>query len=64
MAGVAGFEPANGGIKSHCLTAWPHPNILRAYSIPLTPLKANDLNLLPKFLEENLQDLFELLLDF
>ena len=28
MAGVAGFEPAHGGIKSRCLTAWPHPNLI------------------------------------
>tara|TARA_B100000700_G_scaffold234256_1_gene259637 strand:- start:4205 stop:4336 length:132 start_codon:yes stop_codon:yes gene_type:complete len=27
LAGEAGFEPANGGIKSRCLTAWPLPNI-------------------------------------
>ena len=23
--GVAGFEPANGGVKVHSLTAWRHP---------------------------------------
>ena len=28
MAGVAGFEPAHGGIKSRCLTAWPHPKLI------------------------------------
>ena len=28
MAGVAGFEPAHHGIKTRCLTAWLHPNIL------------------------------------
>ena len=27
MAGMAGFEPANDGVKVHCLTAWRHPNI-------------------------------------
>ena len=27
MAGVAGFEPANAGVKVRCLTAWLHPNI-------------------------------------
>lgn len=27
MVGVAGFEPAHGGIKSRCLTTWRHPNI-------------------------------------
>jgi hypothetical protein len=26
MAGVAGFEPANAGIKSRCLTTWRHPS--------------------------------------
>jgi hypothetical protein len=25
MAGVAGFEPTNDGIKSRCLTAWRYP---------------------------------------
>ncbi len=25
MAGVAGFEPTNAGIKIPCLTAWRHP---------------------------------------
>jgi hypothetical protein len=25
MAGVAGFEPAHGGIKTRCLTAWLYP---------------------------------------
>ena len=25
MAGVAGFEPANDGIKIRCLTAWRYP---------------------------------------
>ncbi len=27
LAGVAGFEPTNAGIKIPCLTAWRHPNI-------------------------------------
>ena len=26
MAGVEGFEPPNGGIKTRCLTTWRHPN--------------------------------------
>jgi hypothetical protein len=25
LAGVAGFEPANGDTKNRCLTTWPHP---------------------------------------
>ena len=28
LAGVAGFEPTNAGVKVLCLTAWRHPNIL------------------------------------
>ena len=27
LAGVAGFEPTNAGVKVQCLTAWRHPNI-------------------------------------
>ena len=26
LAGVRGFEPRNGGIRIHCLTAWRYPN--------------------------------------
>lgn len=34
LAGAAGFEPANGGIKSRCLTTWRRPNgPVRARSI-------------------------------
>ena len=25
LAGMAGFEPANDGVKVRCLTAWLHP---------------------------------------
>ncbi len=25
MAGMAGFEPTNDGVKVRCLTAWLHP---------------------------------------
>ncbi len=25
MAGVPGFEPGHGGIRTRCLTAWLHP---------------------------------------
>ena len=28
LAGMAGFEPANDGIKTRCLTAWRHPNCI------------------------------------
>ena len=31
MAGVAGLEPANAGVKVPCLTTWRHPNIVRFY---------------------------------
>ena len=27
MAGVAGLEPANAGVKVPCLTTWLHPNL-------------------------------------
>ncbi len=29
LAGTAGFEPANDGTKTRCLTTWPRPNNLR-----------------------------------
>src|SRR6187401_725087 len=28
LAGVEGFEPPNGGIKTRCLTAWRHPSVI------------------------------------
>ena len=28
MAGVAGFEPANSGVKVRCVTSSPYPSIL------------------------------------
>lgn len=28
MAGMAGFEPADEGVKVPCLTPWRHPNIM------------------------------------
>ena len=34
LAGAAGFEPANGGIKSRCLTTWRRPSMEGApYSV-------------------------------
>ena len=27
MAGIAGFEPTNTGVKVPCLTAWQYPNM-------------------------------------
>ncbi len=40
MAGVAGFEPTNDGVRVRCLTAWRHPNFyfLPAYFIKLTKI--------------------------
>ena len=33
LAGVAGFEPTNDGVRVRCLTAWRHPNgLFRAQS--------------------------------
>lgn len=29
LAGMAGFEPAHGGVKGRCLTAWRHPYMAR-----------------------------------
>ena len=31
LAGMAGFEPADDGVKVRCLTPWLHPNILFLY---------------------------------
>lgn len=28
VAGMAGFEPADDGVKVRCLTPWLHPNML------------------------------------
>ena len=28
MAGAAGFEPTDGGIKTRCLTTWRRPNTI------------------------------------
>ena len=43
MAGMAGFEPANDGVKVRCLTAWRHPNIQKdngTQSTQRIPLRA------------------------
>ena len=40
MAGAAGIEPANAGIKSRCLTAWRRPIILAIYMLA-------DVNIVP-----------------
>ena len=31
--GVAGFEPTNGGVKVHSLTAWRHPKKVTQFNI-------------------------------
>ena len=35
MAGTAGLEPANGGVKVLCLTAWLRPNVKIGRFVPL-----------------------------
>ena len=37
LAGAAGFEPANGGTKSRCLTTWRRPS-----TGDRTPLECSD----------------------
>ena len=32
QAGVAGFEPTNGGVKVHSLTTWRHPKIITQFT--------------------------------
>ena len=34
MAGVAGFEPTNDGVRVRCLTAWRHPNGMIGNTFP------------------------------
>ena len=34
MAGMAGFEPTDAGVKVPCLTAWRHPNFGYSHIIP------------------------------
>ena len=41
LAGVAGFEPTNAGVKVPCLTAWLHPNVnLRRLRAPAAAVAA------------------------
>ena len=35
MAEVAGFGPANAGVKVLCLTAWRHPNIREYFQLSI-----------------------------
>ena len=34
MAGMAGFEPTDAGVKVPCLTAWRHPNMMYRSIVP------------------------------
>ncbi len=38
MAGTEGFEPPNGGTRTHCLTTWRRPNILVIYAVATPPI--------------------------
>ena len=49
MAGVEGFEPSNGGIKSRCLTAWLHPNKLAFIIYPQLNLHISYSRLIMKY---------------
>ena len=44
MAGMAGIEPANDGIKTRCLTTWRHPNYLMVIYQSLLPQNQNHFN--------------------
>lgn len=35
LAGAAGFEPANDGVKVRCVTASPHPSVGGAANLPI-----------------------------
>ena len=39
MAGVAGFEPTNDGVRVRCLTAWRHPNTMKLLIIYMSNLE-------------------------
>jgi integrase len=42
LAGVEGFEPPNGGIKTRCLTTWRHPNLnQRSFKPPTSQARAS-----------------------
>ena len=44
LAGVEGFEPPYGGIKTRCLTAWRHPNLKSKLSEPRSSQPAANLS--------------------
>ena len=37
LAGVAGFEPTDDGIKIRCLTAWRHPYVIMGRMMGIEP---------------------------
>ena len=37
VAGMAGLEPANAGVKVPCLTTWLHPNVVVGQGPERTP---------------------------
>lgn len=41
MAGMAGFEPTDKGVKVLCLTAWRHPNIEAENGKPARKMETN-----------------------
>src|SRR5882757_7844864 len=43
LAGVEGFEPPYGGIKTRCLTAWRHPNLKSTISVSPKPILSRSL---------------------
>ena len=38
MAGMAGFEPTDDGVKVRCLTAWLHPNTIKKTTTTKIPV--------------------------
>jgi hypothetical protein len=45
MAGVAGLEPTNDGIKTRCLTTWLYPNNIPTILTLLTMVRKERLEL-------------------
>ena len=41
LAGTAGFEPANAGTKTQCLTTWRRPTICQDNDDYSTPARKN-----------------------
>ena len=47
MAGEAGFEPTNGGVKVRCLTAWLHPSMVEGEGFEPSKAEPADLQSAP-----------------